>query len=77
MGVIELLETGKDFLRLLGPLAVFAVGILSVWGVIKWAKTLGRAMKELAESPFSLLFAIVVIAILFYFYFAYVDPLLR
>lgn len=77
MDILDLLETGKNFLRIIGPLAIFAVGIVTTWGIVKWAKTMGRAMKELAESPFSLMFAVVVVALLMFFYFAYVDPLLR
>lgn len=77
MNVVNLLEMLKSSMRIIGPLAVFAVAIILCWSLIKWTKTLGQAMKELAESPFSFLFAMVVVAILMFVYFSYIDPYFR
>lgn len=72
---MEIIIQAKNIINIIGPLAVLALAILTAWGILKWGKRLGSAFKDMAESPASFVFMIIVIALFLFIYFEYVNPL--
>ena len=73
--MFDLVEKGTNILQMFAPIAVLALAIVTAWGVIKWGKRLLQAFMELASSPGSFIFALVIIALFLYTYFRYIEPL--
>lgn len=72
---MDVLNSALGILKLFAPLAIFAVGVLTAWGILKWTARLGKAFKELASSPFKFIFGLIVVILCFWIYFQYVQPL--
>lgn len=74
---MQIIEQASKLITSFAPLAVFALAVLTAWGILKWLKKLGIAFKELSESPASFVFGIIVIVIFMWIYFSYIAPLLK
>lgn len=72
---MQIIEKGMSIIQIVGPIVVFAIAVLTAWGMIKWGKNMGLAFKEFAESPLNFVFAIIIIAAFLYMYFKLVVPL--
>lgn len=73
---MEVILKLMPFLKMVLPIATTILAIIIAWSIIKWGRTLGTALSDLAESPASFVFGLVIVAIFLYFLFKYVMPLL-
>ena len=74
--MIEMLSGLSGILKLVVPLAILGIGVLTTWGIIKWGKRLSEAISEIFKNPTYVVMMIIVIAVLLWIWFDKVQPLL-
>ena len=67
----------KEWLKYLSPLAIIIFAILTTGGILKWFGMTKNAVKEIMKSPTGIVIVLAIAGALFYFYFAFLAPLLE
>lgn len=73
--IIEIINSMKGFLKILGPVIVFIFSLITAYSLIKWGAKINVSIHTIFKKPSLVIFWFVILVVFTIAYFAYVHPL--
>lgn len=73
--IIEIINSMKGFLKILGPVIVFIFSLITAASIIRWGTKINVSIHAIFKKPGLVIFWIIILFIFSVAYFSYVHPL--